>query len=173
MQKHAIYIEDNALCMLTSMCSPLSQVRSHTVVHGTTATGVLPDRMSSPDTTGNTPEPSPSSASPAAAASHAPTTWLCTWSVTRTNTDMLTHTNTHIITHTNRAVSLHPKKEQNKYRTNFIPLRLRANKHWVIEGIQLRVCVPHASFKLGVHLFFESWLRWCEMSLSALIQQFV
>lgn len=57
---------------------PLLQARSPTVAHGKTATGVSPDRTSSPDTTGNTPEPNPSNVSPAAAASHAPTTWPCT-----------------------------------------------------------------------------------------------
>lgn len=60
------------------LSSSLLQVRSRTVVHGKAATGVLPDRMSSPDTTGNTPEPNHSSASPAAAASLALITWPCT-----------------------------------------------------------------------------------------------
>lgn len=77
--------------MLTHLSSPLSQVRSHIVVHGKTATGVLPGRMSSPDTTGNTPGLNPSSASPATAASHAQTTWPCTWGVIRINTDPPSH----------------------------------------------------------------------------------
>lgn len=59
------------------------QERSRTAARGRTATGALPGQMSWPDTTGNTLEPNPSSASPAAAASRAPTIWPCTWSATR------------------------------------------------------------------------------------------
>lgn len=125
------------------LSSSVLQVRSRTAVHGRAATGVSPDRMSSPDTTGNTPEPNPSSASPAAAASRALTTWPCTWSATRINTDIPVYTNTCILPHKHSSIRTPEPNSikgimnrcQNHPRVPDFTLALHGNISWVVVSI--------------------------------------
>lgn len=129
-----------------TLSSSLLQVRSHIVVHGKTATGVSPGRMSSPDTTGNTLGLNPSSASPATGASHAPTTWPCTWGVTRINTDKHVYTNTHNYTqieqypdHTSEPLepaALNKSGVDTVPKSSLFILMLHANISWVLAGVK-------------------------------------
>lgn len=140
---NVLYITNTSI-----LSSSLLQVRSRTVVHGRTATGASPGQMNSPDTTGNTLGLNPSSASPAAAASHAPTTWPCTWSVTRINADIHVYTNTHNY----KQINQHPdrtwmppalwsrrrivSRPPTTPKSSLFILMLHANISWLVAGIK-------------------------------------